>query len=247
MLDGGAIIITANADSVRSTDAGSLAPGAYVCVSVADDGEGMDEATIARATDPFFTTKEVGRGTGLGLPMVQGLAAQSGGRLVLESRKGEGTTVEIWLPVASGHVNAEPSARPPPSELQGQHKPLTVLAVDDDALVRMNTAAMLEDLGHRPIEAASGREALAVLDRGDAVDLMITDQAMPGMTGVRLASAVRERWPRIPIILATGYAELPPGTDSNFVKLDKPFLQDGLVRAIEEAMNSAEGAGKLVA
>ena len=247
MPDGGAISIAASHHSVAPTGESALAPGAYVCVSVTDTGEGMDDATVARAADPFFTTKEVGRGTGLGLPMVQGLAEQSGGRLVLKSRKGEGTTAEIWLPVATGDVIADTSAAPWPTELQGRDKPLTVLAVDDDALVRMNTAAMLEDLGHRAIEAASGREALAVLDRGDTVDLVITDQAMPSMTGVQLASAVRERSPRIPIILATGYAELPPGTDANLVKLDKPFLQDGLVRAIRQAINNADRGGKLVA
>ena len=126
----------------------------------------MDEATLARATEPFFTTKGVGKGTGLGLSMVHGMAAQLGGRLVLESRKGEGTTAELWLPVAERRVAKPPTARQPPAAVAAPAAtPLVVLAVDDDALVLMNTAAMLEDLGHKVLEAHVGQAGA-----GDARD-----------------------------------------------------------------------------
>ena len=162
-------------------------PGRYVVLSVVDNGEGMDEETLPRATEPFFTTKGVGKGTGLGLSMVHGLAEQSGGRLVLKSQPGEGTTAE---PVAAG--NAGHGRRPPripapsmaPSAAAA--KPLAILAVDDDALVLLNTAAMLDDQGHRVTTAYSGKEALNILRRGETFDLLITDQAMPGMTGAEL-------------------------------------------------------------
>jgi CheY-like chemotaxis protein len=108
-----------------------------------------------------------------------------------------------------------------------------VLVVDDDNLVLMNTAAMLEDLGHEVVEAASGEQALRALRRGRQIDLVITDQLMPGMTGTQLLAAIKAEWPHLPILLATGYAELPPGTDPDLPKLGKPFRQDDLARAMD--------------
>jgi PAS domain S-box-containing protein len=224
----------------------SLPPGDYVRISVIDTGTGMDEATLAKATEPFFTTKGPGKGTGLGLSMVHGLAAQSGGALEVLSEPGQGTTVELWLPQAQPnsedmHPAAAPVERRDPME-NGAMRPCTVLVVDDDALVCTGTAAMLEDLGHSVIEASSGLQALDAL-RSDRlrIDLVITDHAMPGMTGLELASHIRKTYPGLAIILATGYAEIPESMASErpLPRLSKPFRQDELAAAIADVAGPA--------
>jgi PAS domain S-box-containing protein len=238
---GGSIYIAAREEKVVT--APDLKPGRYVCLSLTDEGCGMDETTRRRALEPFFTTKDVGKGTGLGLSMVHGMMHQSGGKLVLKSRQGEGTTVELWLPVAgagSGHVPEEADTR----ALRGRVGPLVILAVDDDALVLLNTVAMLEDLGHTVLEATSGKSALEIIRRERCVDLVITDQAMPQMTGSDLAAAIRAERPDIPVILATGFAELPPGMDERLPKLSKPFRQRQLADAI--AKTDAPEAGRVL-
>ena len=232
MPGGGTVIISACEVSVDLGHPTSLPPGPYTCISVRDTGHGMDEATLARVTEPFFTTKGVGKGTGLGLSMVDGLAAQSGGKLVLQSKPEHGTTVEIWLPVAEGRAVTE-LARD--SDLGGNEihaGRLVVLAVDDDSLVLASTTAMLEDLGHKVIDVASGAKALEVVESGAEIDLVISDHAMPGMTGSELASAIKTRRPRLPVVLATGYAELPLGTDPGIRRLAKPFTQRELADAL---------------
>jgi CheY-like chemotaxis protein len=171
--------------------------------------------------------------------MVHGLAEQLGGRLTLTSALGIGTTARIWLPAAEGDATvaapvAAPAA-PPPATPAATLAPLTILAVDDDGLVLMNTAAMLEDLGHRVIESNSGLRALQLLETEPHIDLIITDQAMPQMTGLQFAEQVRAQRPAIPIIIATGYAELPPGP-TDFIKLDKPFFERQLIAAVSTAM-----------
>ena len=229
MPKGGSIVITAREENVAG--APDLKDGRYVCLSVADDGCGMDEVTRMRALEPFFTTKGVGKGTGLGLSMVHGMSQQSGGRLVLKSTKGEGTIAELWFPVAAagaGHVPDEAAVGP----IDGKEGPLVILAVDDDALVLLNTVAMLEDLGHTALEAASGKRALEIIRRERHIDLVITDQAMPNMSGSDLAAAIRSEWPKLPIILATGFAELPPDADKSLPTLSKPFRQHQLADAI---------------
>ena len=187
MADGGLLRITA-AEALAGTEHPKLAAGRYVRLSVIDTGKGMDPATVARATEPFFTTKGVGKGTGLGLPMVHGLAAQSGGQFVLRSVPGQGTTAELWLPIAEAGEDASAPATP---EDRRRGTSLMVLAVDDDNLVLMNTVAMLEELGHSAMQASSGAEALALLQREPDVQLLITDQAMPEMTGAQLIEAAR--------------------------------------------------------
>jgi len=248
MPDGGSISIAAREKVVASHVSGGLPPGRYICLSVTDTGEGMDEAMLARAVEPFFTTKGVGKGTGLGLSMVHGFAEQSGGRLVLKSHPGEGTTAEIWLPVAE--VESGTAPEPPTSEATTDagrvSSGLTVLVVDDDSLVLMNTAAMLDDLGHHVIEATSGEQALRALRQGRRVDLVITDQLMPGMTGTQLIAAIRSEWPRVPVILATGYTELPAGTAQDVLRLSKPFRQDDLARAVAASVEPVDGHGRLV-
>jgi len=203
--------------------------------------------TLGRAREPFFTTKGVGKGTGLGLSMVHGLARQSGGTLVLRSQKGAGTTAEVWLPIAEavGRSSLDEATRSAiASEITARR--MTVLVVDDDPLVLANTAALLDDLGHTVIEASSGLEALDLLRAGQSVDLVVTDQAMPGMTGVQLARAIRAEWPSLPILLATGYADLPPGTETELVRVNKPFGQDALVRAISECLHQQVDPSKIL-
>jgi CheY-like chemotaxis protein len=201
-----------------------------VSLSVVDEGMGMDEMTLARATEPFFTTKGVGKGTGLGLPMVHGLAEQSGGRLKVASQPGHGTRVEIWLPQAQALAVGESELADAPADPAASR---LVLAVDDDNLVLTNMAAMLEDLGHRVIVAASASEALAALCE-HPFDLVITDYAMPQMTGLQLAGEIAARRPDLPIVLATGYAELPPGTAENLPRLAKPFSQAELAEVLHD-------------
>ncbi|OHV85113.1 PAS domain-containing sensor histidine kinase [Rhizobium sp. LCM 4573] len=231
MPGGGAIIIEAREVDIP-VRRGSLKPGRYVELSVADTGEGMDEETLTQATTPFFTTKGVGKGTGLGLSMVQGLTEQSGGKLAIESRKGEGTKVSLFLPGANSSAVPQPEEAAT-SSMAVPRKQLTVLAVDDDALVLMNTTLMLEDLGHRVIEAYSGVDALNTLRNGDnRIDLVITDHSMPRMSGSELAAEIHAEWPDLPIVLATGYAELPKGGDNRLPRLGKPFSQDQLQEVI---------------
>ena len=232
MPDGGRITIAAEARRLGAGNGQHLAPGHYVCLSVRDEGHGMDEDTLKRAMEPFFTTKGVGKGTGLGLSMVHGMAEQCGGRLMLKSRVGEGTTAELWLPVAGAAV-ADREDDEPAEGAPEATDPLVVLAVDDDQLVLMNTAAMLADLGHEVLEATSGQQALDLL-ADNAVDLVITDYLMPQMNGVQLAEAVDAGWPGVPVLLATGYAELPAGTGTMLPRLAKPFREDQLARAVIE-------------
>lgn len=235
MPNGGSIVIAAREEIVADGGpAGPLAPGRYVCLSVTDSGEGMDEATLKRAAEPFFTTKGIGKGTGLGLSMVHGLAEQSGGRLALSSKKGEGTTAELWLPLAEATAAQGDAARARNAG-QAATRPLTVLAVDDDRLVLMNTVAMLEEMGHTVLEATSGHQALEILRQHATLDLLITDEAMPQMTGLQLAKTVQAERPGLPIILATGYAEVP--RESTLPKLSKPFFQEDLVRAVAAAVH----------
>lgn len=230
---GGTIAITARELAASPSSSFALPAGRYVRLSVRDQGHGMDATTLARATEPFFTTKGVGKGTGLGLSMVHGLAEQLGGRLQLESEPGIGTTASLWIPAAAGaDVPSHHSEPAPAAEAASLH----ILAVDDDALILVNTAAMLEDLGHEVTIAYSGREALATLARMERVDLVITDQAMPGMTGTELVAEIRRRHPDLPILLATGYAELPDGESTDVPRLNKPFLQAHLEQAIAAVM-----------
>ena len=228
MPDGGDIILAAREEGVTHAHYG-LEVGKYIRIGVIDTGEGMDETTLRKATEPFFTTKGIGKGTGLGLSMVHGFAEQSGGRLILRSQKDRGTTAELWLPVAKASAQPVTPAPAVPAKLL---RPLTILAVDDDALVLMNTVGMLEDLGHTVFEAYSGKEALEILRREDSIDLVVTDQAMPKMTGTELAKVIRSEWPDIPVLLATGYADRTQRDEIGLPKLTKPYLQHNLAAAI---------------
>ncbi|MBK5549145.1 MULTISPECIES: hybrid sensor histidine kinase/response regulator [unclassified Pseudomonas] len=233
MPNGGKIVISARIEEVSDPARSSLPVGRYVCLSVTDTGEGMDPDTLASAADPFFTTKGVGKGTGLGLSMVHGFIEQLGGRFILKSQKDQGTCAELWLPVAT--AGAVPRLTPVVQAMLPVPG-LSVLVVDDDSLVLTSTSLLLEDLGHRVISAASGAQALEAFDSGQAIDLVITDMAMPRMNGAQLAHAIRLLKPDLPIILATGYAERLEGFLLELPRLSKPFTQLNLVEIISQAM-----------
>jgi len=241
MPDGGVLTIAASNESVRKEQEG-LAPGEYVRISVIDTGIGMDEATLARAIDPFFTTKGVGKGTGLGLSMVQGLVVQSGGALRLRSRVGAGTTVELWLLRAAPETAVEAPAAIEIAASPTDGRSYRVLLVEDDALILMSTTEMLKDLGHTVIEAYSGPEALKILRSGEKIDVVVTDQGMPYMTGLQLAEQIRASWPDLPIILATGYAELPKTDMPNLPRLSKPYQQEEIGAAISRMVKQRPAA-----
>ncbi|KZN20022.1 MULTISPECIES: hybrid sensor histidine kinase/response regulator [Pseudomonas] len=232
MPDGGKLIISAQTHEVHDQKL-SLTAGRYVCLSVTDTGEGMDDATLASAMDPFFTTKGIGKGTGLGLSMVHGYMEQLGGRFSLKSRKDVGTTAELWIPVALAYSTTEPAIE---ETAMSRVPRLCVLVVDDDSLVLTSTSLLLEDLGHRVISASSGAQALELFDSEPAIDLVITDMAMPKMNGEQLAQIIRNIRPQLPIILATGYAERLEGLAARLPRLSKPFTQLNLVEIIALVM-----------
>ena len=235
MPDGGRIIIAARTENVRQGNHRTGLPtGSYVCIALTDEGHGMDLETLQRAMEPFFTTKGIGKGTGLGLSMVHGLAEQSGGRLVMHSAVAHGTTAELWLPMAAAQADRAPLIEPPVvSPVQGAG--LSILVVDDDPLIAMTMNAVLTDMGHQSREAHSGKVALELLETGCVVDVIITDYAMPGMTGIQFAERVKAQWPSLPVILASGYAELPEDSGADIIRLPKPYGRADLIRAINLA------------
>ena len=206
-----------------------LAPGDYLQLSVSDDGVGMAPEVLARALDPFFTTKSPGQGTGLGLPQAYAFATQAQGLLTLHSTPGKGTRVHIYLPRAQADAVAAPGAAaadtaaprdmapdvvaPPARSMDtaGTDVPaagVTVLFVEDDVLVREAVVEALAAAGFGVRVAVDGEAALAELERDGAVDIVFSDIVMPGsVSGIDLAAIVRERWPALPVVLATGYTE----------------------------------------
>ena len=204
-----------------------LAPGDYVAITLADTGTGMDEPTLARAFEPFFTTKEVGRGSGLGLSMVYGMVAQSGGGVTMTSEAGKGTSVTIFIPRAMEAAAAAAA----PVTATGPASRKVVLLADDDHLVRTGASAVLEMLGYHVLAASSGVEALQVLQDAEAVDVLVTDYAMPGMSGVALIQETRRLAPKLPVLLITGYADKPEGIEHCAI-LHKPFRPHALAEQL---------------
>jgi CheY-like chemotaxis protein len=225
-------ISTRNAHVAAAAD--DLAPGDYIVVAVTDTGTGMTEDVIAHAFEPFFTTKEVGKGTGLGLSQVYGVVNQLGGTVRLQSRLGEGTTVELYLP----RSRAEPADEPEAKVIVPRQREAIVLVVDDDADVRELTVATLSQIGCRVIEAPSGAAALALLDGGQPVDLLIADFAMPGMNGQVFVNQARTRRPDLRVIYVTGYADASTlALAAGDVLLEKPFRIAELARRVAEVLD----------
>ena len=229
MPNGGPLTILAEEVAIGPRSTPRMKPGLYVRLSVIDAGCGMDSETLGRAVEPFYSTKEFGRGTGLGLSMVHGLAAQLGGAFELTSAPGEGTRVDLYLPVADDEAPAE--RRPPAEAIPAVGRRLCVLLIDDEELVRTATAEMIRDLGHSVEEASGAAEGLARLDRGLAADVVVTDYKMPGIDGGELAARISQAHPDIPVLLITGYAG-PDHAMMGLPLLAKPFGQAEIAMAL---------------
>jgi CheY-like chemotaxis protein len=206
MPDGGKLTLSAVVEVVEANTVppADLQPGRYVRLSIADTGTGMDAATLARALEPFFSTKPPGQGTGLGLSMAKGFVEQSGGALAIDSTKGLGTTVRLWLPATTrAETLATPPVRPTPVPREGGKQ---ILLVDDEAAVRETLATALEDAGYGVLAAADGTQALEILASDATVDVLITDLSMPGVDGLTVIRNARRHRPGLPAMLLTGYA-----------------------------------------
>jgi signal transduction histidine kinase/DNA-binding response OmpR family regulator len=231
MPDGGSIDIRISEYQAKESDP-ALQTGDYIKLSVIDTGTGMTPETLKRAVEPFFSSKPLGKGTGLGLSMVHGLAVQLGGALQLKSAVGKGTCATLLLPVAT----IAPEAEGPAPQVPKSRRSAVILFVDDDPLIAMSTLEMLEDLGHCVIGVNSGIHALEILRSEQPIDLMMTDHIMPGMTGLELVAASRDVRPTLPVLLATGYAELPEGTQLDLPRLAKPYHQDQLRDRLDQLL-----------
>ncbi len=229
MPDGGKIIIAVANVELGEGMVGALAPGPYVAVSVADTGSGMPPEVAARAFEPFFTTKDVGKGTGLGLSQAYGFIAQSGGDMLIQSEPGKGTTVSVYLPVATGTSGDADSITGPTQD--------TVLVVEDEPDLLEATAELLRRLGYEVLTASNGSEAMDALSRRDDIRVLFTDVVMAnGINGVQLARSTRELHPNIRIVLASGYP-LPAlkaqhGDLGDFTFLNKPYRLADIVRTL---------------
>jgi PAS domain S-box-containing protein len=201
---GGTLTLSAEPDRVLSgaTHHAGLSAGFYVRIVVSDTGTGMDEAVLARVTEPFFTTKEPGKGTGLGLAMAKGFAEQSGGSLAIDSAPGQGTRISLWLPRTD---DTGAAATQPDIDRIEDNSPC-ILLVDDDAIVRQVLTGSLQDSGYTVFSADSGASAMALVDSGQRIDIVVSDLTMPAMDGITLIRAAQERRPGLPAILLTGYA-----------------------------------------
>lgn len=236
MPNGGTLTIAIDPNADRAGAPVRLAPGDYVRIAVSDTGSGMDEATLARAVEPFFSTKGVGKGTGLGLSMVHGLCAQLGGAMTIASAVGIGTRVELWLPAvdaaAGGHAQATEHGA-----VRATGGTVTLLLVDDEELVRAGMAAMLTDLGYVVVEAASASDALQILREGIHVRGVVTDYLMPGVTGAEFIAELARSYPALPVLLVTGYANAAEDVPGDVPRLAKPFRQAELAQAVHRLVN----------
>ena len=236
-------IATRNVAEVPPSLSTELTPGEYVAISVADTGTGMTAAVLARAFEPFFTTKEKGKGTGLGLAQLYGFARQSGGTARIDTVEGEGTTVTIYLPC----TRIEAPAAEPPLLQPAPGRSARILIVDDDDDVRMVAAAIIEELGYEVVAVASGEAALKEL-RPDRFALLLTDVAMPGMDGVALSQKVRAAFPALPILFASGYADLQTFgdalTEENLIK--KPYRIAEIAARLSTALSESRSGGNVV-
>lgn len=248
MPDGGTLTFIAT-DEVLERGVGptaDLQPGRYVGITVCDTGTGMDETTLARAQEPFFSTKPAGQGTGLGLSMAKGFAEQSGGALWIESAPGRGTSVHLWLPATTRTVSDGESRL---AGSAGADAAKCILVVDDEAMVRETLAMSLRDAGYRVLIAANGQDALEIIDSECGIDVLVTDLSMPGMDGLALIRNARTHDPDLPAILLTGYAghgaQLAVGGSLNgaFTLMRKPVTEAQLIDRIEALLVVAVSTG----
>jgi CheY-like chemotaxis protein len=243
MPTGGVLTIeTANVRRPEAAERPEAPPaGDYVLISVSDTGTGMTPEVLSRVFEPFFTTKEIGRGSGLGLPQVLGVTKQLGGGVMLSSRPGEGATVQVFLPRAAAMAGKADAAAE--EVAQGQLGGARVLLVDDDPDVRGVAVAMLKEYGCTVRDAPSGRAALDSLEADPDIDLVILDYAMPGLNGGETAAAIRQRWPHLPVLMMSGYADaaaLAEAWSGPF--LHKPFTTASLSAQVSKLL----GGGRVV-
>lgn len=229
---GGHLVIAAGTDDgLRLRPAGIA--GEQLWLSISDDGCGMDDEQQRRCVEPFYSTKGVGKGTGLGLSMVQGLALQSGGGLQVRSTLGRGTEVTVWLPVGAMSTGLQGDLHEPPPVVR---RSVRVLLVDDEVLVRQATALQLRDLGYEVLEAGGPSQAWALIEAGMAFDVLVTDQIMAEATGASFARELRGRCGELPVLIITGYTNLPPEALRGFEVLGKPFQRVELARSLERVL-----------
>lgn len=245
MPTGGTIKIKVARCTVGSEDLPGAKAGQYVRVAVVDTGTGISPTDIEKVTEPFFTTKAVGKGSGLGLSMVYGFAKQSGGALTIESALNKGTTATLWLPCAPAGLQSKAPFRAERSQ-SGSTRKLSVLLVDDHDEVRSTTAALLEDFGHEVHQASNGADAMRLLENQCPCDLIISDYAMPHLSGTDFLTRARDLRPGIPALIITGYADIggigerPEAVDV----LLKPFTPIALKTAIAGACRDGGSAGR---
>lgn len=232
---GGTLTIRAFRQTAGKGHPADVQPGDYVCLAVADTGVGMDETTRARAAEPFFTTKAIGNGTGLGLSMVEGLCAQLGGGLHITSELGRGTTVQMWLPVSLAAAAAQANDG---DAMAASTRRLRVMLVDDEVDVRFLISQILDYLGYEVLEATSGEQALQLLHEGVTPDLLITDYLLPGMSGIDLVHAVRARRPNFPVLVISGYTG-SEGIAADLPQLTKPFRSKDLADKLASLLRDA--------
>ncbi len=238
MPDGGTLTVVTSNQVLDGPQAliRDITPGDYACITISDTGVGMPHEVQARAFDPFYTTKPIGQGTGLGLSMIYGFVRQSSGSVRIESQVGRGTSIEICLPRFHGDLETNPGeAVAPPDGPVGQNE--IVLVVEDEDMVRMLVMEVLNDLGYRGLEAVDGASALRILQSSQRIDLLVTDIGLPEMNGRQLADAARTRRPNLKTLFMTGYAEI--AASSEFLEqgmqiISKPFTLDKLADKIRE-------------
>jgi signal transduction histidine kinase/CheY-like chemotaxis protein len=245
---GGSLTIeTANVTLHEPRATEEPSPGDYVMIAVTDTGTGMTAEVLAKAFEPFFTTKEIGKGSGLGLAQVYGFAKQSGGGARIQTRLGEGTTIQVFLPRAAGpRAGVAEPAIPVPGGRLAHAERRRILLVDDDAGVREVTAAILVERGYDVVEAGSGGAALDLLSReGDRIDLLLIDFAMPGMNGLEAAREARSRRPGLPVLFVTGYADFAAMNEMSRERIiSKPFREDELIARVADALGVQTSADR---
>ncbi len=248
MPDGGDIVLSATEELVSEQEPrpAPVASGRYIRIMVTDTGTGMDAATLARVPEPFFTTKREGRGTGLGLSMASGFAEQSGGALEIQSTPGQGTSASLWLPRAPAHASRMPA--PVEATRMDPTHPARVLLVDDEAIVRDSLVQQLEAMGYVVSAARDGPQALAMLDDGVDLDVLLCDLSMPGMGGLAVIREAQRRRPQLPAILLTGYvgdSAALPAEGASFALLQKPATIAELTDVIAILLAGRDGANPI--
>jgi two-component system cell cycle sensor histidine kinase/response regulator CckA len=215
-----------------------MTPGRYVEMQVVDTGHGMSSEKLTHILEPFFTTKETGKGTGLGLAMVYGTVQQSGGFIFVDSAIGKGTTFRVYFPPTQEDIPGSPAPADGAHEIGSN----TILVVEDESSVRELVVSTLKRNGYRVLHAASGEDALAAANEaGYNIALLLTDANMPGMDGIAVARAMRARQPQLPVIVMSGYMEASHGRDVPHTLLSKPFTPKDLIKKVRDILGAAKG------